>query len=90
MKKPMFLILLFILLGSNNDMPQEIHPIENILVLSKMSVQFGLSGGTFFIQFKWGMFLSSNQESLPGSCTQKNCMGVYNNFDFNHLPWHVG
>ena len=29
-------------------MLQELHPIENILVLSSMSVQSGLSGGTYF------------------------------------------
>jgi hypothetical protein len=30
------------------NMPQELHPIENIFVLSKMSVQSSLSWGTYF------------------------------------------
>jgi hypothetical protein len=57
-------------------MPQELHPIENIQVLSKMSVQSGLSGGTFFLCDFDGVCFFHQITSLPLDPAKKNMMGV--------------
>jgi expansin (peptidoglycan-binding protein) len=61
------------------NMPQELHPIENILVLSLMSVRSGLSGGTYFWSDLDGVCFFHQITSLSLDPAQKNYGGVPKN-----------